>query len=105
MKLKHVYLILAIIGFVLPYSQFVLWVVENGLDFPLIIDQIVSSRISLTAWLDVTVTGIVLFVFIFTEKEKVSHLWAVVLGTLTVGVSLGLPLYLFLREWAREKRD
>jgi hypothetical protein len=30
MKLRHVYLFLCVVGFLLPYSQFVPWVMEHG---------------------------------------------------------------------------
>jgi hypothetical protein len=31
-------------------------------------------------------------------RERVPHRWLPVLGSLTVGVSLGLPLFLYMRE-------
>lgn len=102
MKTGQVYLILALIGVVLPYSQFLPWLADNGLNVGLLIEGIASSRIAAFGWLDVIVSAVVLFVFVLTDgpKRKVSNLWLPILGTLTVGVSLGLPLYLYLREAA-----
>ncbi len=85
---------------VLPYSQFIPWIADNGFSIPLLLRQIAESRVAAFGWLDVVVSALVLFVLIFTEgrRRKVSMLWLPVIGTLTVGVSLGLPLYLYLRE-------
>ena len=106
-KKKHVYLFLCLLGTVLPYSQFILWITENGPDLPLLIEQITSSRIAAFGWLDVAVSAIVLFVFIFTSgvESRVAKLWLPAAGTLIVGVSLGLPLFLYLVEITEERRE
>ena len=106
-KKKHVYLLLCIVGTVLPYSQFILWIAENSLDVSLLFEQITSSRIAAFGWLDVVVSAVVLFVFMFTDgvKRRVAKLWLPVVGTLVVGVSLGLPLFLYLVEVSRERRE
>ena len=106
-KKKHVYLFLCVLGTVLPYSQFIPWVADNGLDVSLLLRQITSSRIAAFGWLDVVVSSVVLFLFILTDgvERKVKRLWLPVVGTLFVGVSLGLPLFLYLMEVSRERRE
>ncbi len=100
MKLKYIYLTLCIIGTIVPYASFVPWLAVNGVNIPLLVREIMSSPVTMFGWLDVVVSAIVLFVFIFSERQniKVKYMWLSIVGTLTVGVSLGLPLYLFLRE-------
>lgn len=100
MKLRHVYLLLCIAGTVLPYWQFALWVQEHGLHLPLLVRELFSTRIGAFFGLDVIVSAAVLFVFI--GAERVRHRWIPVVATLLVGVSLGLPLFLYLRERASE---
>jgi hypothetical protein len=104
-KTKHIYLLLGFLGVVLPYSQFLPWIADNGFNVPLLIEQITTSRIAAFGWLDVLVSALVLFVFVLADgqKRKVSNPWLPVVGMLTVGVSLGLPLYLYLREVAQER--
>jgi Protein of unknown function DUF2834 len=46
MRLRHLYLVLCILGILLPYSQFIPWFVEHGLDFPLFFRQLFANRIS-----------------------------------------------------------
>ena len=72
------------------------WVLENGLNTRLLVDQIASARLRAFAWLDVTVAALALHVFIISDerRNKVPRFWLPILGTPTVGVSLGLPVYL-----------
>ena len=100
MKIKKTYLVLCAFGVLLPLSQFVPWVVEHGLDLPLFIQELFSTRIGGFFGLDVIVSAVVLLVFIFVEGKRIQmrHLWLPVVATLSIGVSLGLPLFLYLRE-------
>ena len=97
-----VYALLAVLGFVLPYSQFLPWVMENGVDLPALTSELFSTRIGAFFGLDVVVSAVVLFAWVVFEKsvKRVTYRWVVVVGTLSVGVSFGLPLYLWLRERA-----
>jgi hypothetical protein len=89
----------------LPYSQFIPWLVENGLNAPLFIHQLFANRISgFFAW-DVLISAVVLVGFIRSEGKRggIRLLWLPILGVLTVGVSFGLPLFLYLRERTLEE--
>lgn len=100
MKMKHLYLVLCVLGTLLPLSQFIPWVVEHGVNIPLFIQELFSTRIgSFFGW-DVIVSAMVLFAFIFNEGKRIQmqSLWLPILATLSIGVSLGLPLFLYLRE-------
>jgi hypothetical protein len=100
MNRKTIYLILCVLGLVLPYWQFVLWVMANGLNLRLFAQQLFANRIGGFFGMDVLVSAIALLVFARAES---AHLrgplrWAPLVAVLTVGVSLGLPLLLYLRE-------
>ena len=103
MQPKSIYLVLCILGTVLPYSQFVPWVMENGLNLRLMIEQLFANRISAFFGLDVLVSALVLVVFIRRERVLGRVGWLPILG-LSVGVSLALPLLLYLRERRLESR-
>ncbi|NER07560.1 MAG: DUF2834 domain-containing protein [Okeania sp. SIO3C4] len=98
--MKNTYLILAIVGFVLPYYELIQFLIENGLDIPLLIQQLFANHISSFFGLDVIVSAIALVAFIIYENRKLKIPFAsiAILGTITVGVSFGLPLFLYLRE-------
>lgn len=105
--MKYVYGILSLLGIVLPYSQLIPWISENGgFNISLFIGEVAQTRIGAFAWMDVIVSAIVLIAFILYEGRRIGlkNTWLPIVGTITVGVSLGLPLFLLLREIHLEKR-
>jgi len=94
------YLVLAVAGCVLPYSQFLPWVADHGLNLPLLLRELFASRIGGFFGLDVVISAVVLIGFIRVEgaRAAVGHRWLPTLATLLVGVSCGLPLFLYMRE-------
>jgi Terpene cyclase DEP1 len=100
--MRWLYLLLALIGAVLPYSQFLPWLGAHGLDVRLLLADLFSGRISAFFGLDVLVSAVVVLCFIFHEgtQRRIRMLWLPVAATCLVGVSCGLPLFLYLRERA-----
>ncbi|WP_367990570.1 DUF2834 domain-containing protein [Vibrio sp. NTOU-M3] len=98
--MKHLYLLLTFVGACIPYGAFLPWLLENGLNLPLLFQQAMSTPVSQFAWLDVAIAGVALLVFISVDgqRHRVPKRWLAIVATLTVGVSFGLPLYLYLRE-------
>lgn len=105
--MKIFYGLLSLLGLVLPYSQFIPWVMNNGLHMSLLLEGITSTHISAFAWMDVLIAAIVLIGFILFEgnRNRMKYIWLPVAGTLLVGPSLGLPLFLFLRQVHVEKHS
>lgn len=106
MNRKMLYLLLCFLGLALPYSQFVPWVIEHGLDMRLFIHQLFANRIGGFFGMDVFVSAVVLISFVRNEgrRLKMDRLWLPIASVLLVGVSLGLPLFLYLRERELERR-
>jgi hypothetical protein len=102
MQPKAIYLFLCVLGTVLPCAQFLPFFQEHGLDVPLFVAQMFANPVSGFFALDVVVSSIVLWVLVAVEgtRVKVRHLWAPIVANLAVGVSLGLPLFLYMREKA-----
>ena len=100
MKLKTIYLLLCIVGIALPYWQFIPWVAQHGLNLRLLVQELFANRISKFFGLDVIISSVVLLVFMRVESSrlKIRGRWLPVLAVLTVGVSLALPLFLYMRE-------
>jgi hypothetical protein len=105
MKTRHFYLVCCVLGFVLPYSQFLPWLLEHGLNVSLFLRELFANRISAFFAMDVIVSAIVLIWFIQSEgrRLRVRLLWFPTVGTLIVGVSFGLPLFLFLRQMTLDR--
>ncbi|BFH64807.1 hypothetical protein PAJ34TS1_53990 [Paenibacillus azoreducens] len=72
------------------------------------VSQSAQTRMGSFAWLDVIVSVVVLTAFILYESKRIKMglrlLWIPIIGTFTVGVSFGLPIFLFLRELHIEKK-
>jgi hypothetical protein len=100
---KQLYLALCVAGTVLPCWQFLPFLRDHGLDLPLFFQQLFATPVSGFFGMDVIVSSVVLWVFVLGEGRRagVRPLWAPIAANLVVGVSLGLPLFLYLRETAR----
>ncbi len=98
--LQIIYVVLCILGFVLPYSQVIPFVIENGLDLKIFFQQLFVNQISTDFGMDVFVSSLVFWVFVFWEgwRLKMRYLWIYVASNLIVGLSLGLPLFLLMRH-------
>lgn len=103
--LQGLYLLLCVLGTVLPYSQFIPFLLEHGLNVTLFFEQLFANRISAFFGMDVLVSSLVLWVFVYWEgrRLKMQQLWIYVAANLLVGVSLGLPLFLWVRQRRLER--
>lgn len=97
---QPILIVFCILGTVLPYSQFVPFLLEYGLDLSQFIEQLFATRISAFFGIDVIISALVLLTFVFWEGRRLQmkHLWIYVISLLLVGVSLGLPLFLLMRH-------
>ena len=105
MKPKTVYLLLAFAGLLIPSIEFAPWVAEHGLNLRLMFTELFSTRIGGFFGLDVIVSAVVLIRFVGSERKRIKTWWLPIVATLLGGVSVGLPLTLYLREAARETND
>ena len=94
------YLILTIVGTIVPYSFFVPWLVEHGLNIRLMATELFSTRMGAFFGCDVLLSAVALLSFIRREgaARNITLSWLPMAATCLVGVSCGLPLFLFLRE-------
>jgi len=104
---RRLYLILCILGIIVPYTQFAPFVRQHGLDLRLLFQQAFATRASAFFALDVIVAAAALWVFVAIEGRRIGmrRRWAPLLALLTVGVSLGLPLFLYMRERHLDRQE
>jgi hypothetical protein len=100
MKPKHVYATLAVLGTLLPLWQFLPFLRDHGLAFGLFFQQLFSTPVGAFFGMDVIVSSVVLWALVYFEGRRlvVPHLWVPIAANVSVGVSLGLPLFLYMRE-------
>jgi Terpene cyclase DEP1 len=98
--MRRLYLLIALLGAVVPYSQFLPWVAAHGLNLRLFFTELFLGHVSAFFGLDVFLSALALFVFIWHEgaTRRIRTLWLPIVATCVIGVSCGLPLFLYLRE-------
>ena len=98
--MRAYYFLLTLLGLVLPYCYFVPWVMQHGLNLPLLIRELFSTRIGAFFGVDVLLSALVAIAFIRREgsRRRMRFLWLPIAAVCLVGVSCGLPLFLFMRE-------
>jgi len=97
--LRMVYLALAVWGAIHPMYYFITWFQQNTWDIMAMVDAWhVNAAGSGLVW-DLTIAAVTLTVWIVVEVA-VRRNWLALIAipaTFCIGVSCGLPLYLFLR--------
>ncbi len=97
--LRWIYLGLAVWGAIHPMSYFVAWFQTNGWSLMAMVDAWhVNAATSGLVW-DLTIAAVALTVWILAETW-VRRNWLALIAipaTFGIGLSCGLPLYLFLR--------
>lgn len=97
---KKIYLLLAIIGIILPYTQFVPWTMENGFDLAMMMDLMFVNKIAAGIAIDALTAAFVLLVFMALESKRkpVKYWYIPVVGVFVFGLAFAMPAYLYLRE-------
>lgn len=98
--LRVIYLLLAVAGTILPMRYFLQWFGENGFDIMGMVDAWHANAASSGLVWDLTVSAVALVVWMCAEVYQRKDYWVLALclpATFCIGVSCGLPLYLFLR--------
>lgn len=100
MARKHIYLMLAVIGFIAPYYFLILFLSEHGLDARLFWQQLTGTPISTFFAVDLLLSSITFIFYLGQEaaRRSMRHEWVYLVALLTVGLSFALPLFLFVRE-------
>ncbi len=98
--LRMIYLALAIWGAIHPMYYFVMWFRANGFDIMGMVDAWHANAAASGLVWDLTIAAVTLTVWIIAEVA-VRRNWLALIAipaTFGIGVSCGLPLYLFLRS-------
>jgi hypothetical protein len=97
--MRWVFAALALWGAVHPMYYFLTWFGENGFDLGGMVDAWHANAASSGLVWDLTIAAVALTVWVLVEVVRHRH-WAGLIAipaTFCIGVSCGLPLYLFLR--------
>ncbi|GHF32994.1 hypothetical protein GCM10017056_00460 [Seohaeicola zhoushanensis] len=103
MALRLLYLALAVWGAVMPMGYFLEWFAANGLDLMGMVDAWHANPATSGLVWDLTIAAIALTLFVIADcRARRAWLGLIAIpATWGIGVSCGLPLYLFLRSFRR----
>ncbi len=98
--LRLLFLALAIWGTIHPMSYFIAWFQENGWSIMAMVDAWHANAASSGLVWDLTIAAVALTIWIIAEcVQRRDWLGMLAIPTIfCIGVSCGLPLYLFLRS-------
>ncbi len=106
--MKRFYLVLAVIGFLVPNYFVLLESLETGNillygNMPATIKAMFANRISSIFILDLLFAVLVFFIWTYREAQHhgIQRIWVVWLFTMLFGFAGGFPLFLYLREKSR----
>ncbi len=97
--MRHVFLILAVVGAVAPMYYFVSWFQEFGWDLGAMVEAWNVNDATTGLVYDLTVAAVTLTVWVILETARNGR-WLNLIAipaAFCIGVSCGFPLYLWLR--------
>ena len=105
MSTRRVYLALCVLGLFIPNSVFLPWLVSHGLSPRLFLGDLFANGVSAFFGLDVVISALALTAFVFIEGARIGlrRRCLPIAATCLVGVSLGLPLFLYQRQVQLER--
>jgi len=97
--MKTLYLLLAIVGLVVPYYFLAAFLLEHGFDLAPLVQQLFANRISTFFAVDLIIASLVFWVYVYQEsaRQQMPNAWLFILASLLVGLSFALPLFLYFR--------
>lgn len=109
--MKKTYLILCIVGFILPNILVTIESIETGnlllyMNPMATFQSMFANRISTIFAIDLLFAVLVFFTWSYSEalRYRINKLWLVWILTMLLGMAGGLPLFLFLREHAQSTK-
>jgi len=100
MRARHLYAMLCVLGLALPNAAFWPWLATHGLAPQRFVTDFLANGVSTFFGLDVILSACVLVLFVETEGRRLGlrRRWLPIAAACLVGVSLGLPLFLYQRQ-------
>ncbi len=105
MKQSTAYILLCVIGIVVPWFFLVGFLGEAHPTAALFFLSIFANSVASSVAADLLISALVFFTFVFFEGKRLNmkRLWVFIPATLFVGLSFGLPLFLYFRAKHNEK--
>ncbi len=101
--MRNFYLAAAIIGTIATWFVLFPFFQQNGPDLPGFVAALFANPAAGAGSTDLIISIVVFWIWSFVDARRnaIRHWWLVLPASLTVGLALSLPLYLFMRETAK----
>ncbi len=99
--MKNLYLVLAIVGAVVPYLFFFGFFAESGVDLLGFVGALFANGAAGGFTADLLITSLVFWIYMFNRQDGPAP-WLFVALNLTIGLSCALPAYLYASIRAAE---
>ncbi len=101
-NLKNIYLILAVIGAVIPVYFFLQHFAAAGYGLMDFIAGVFATPASSGFGADLLISSLVFWIYMFSQDENSPKPWLYILMNLFIGLSCALPAYLYTRARRNE---
>lgn len=102
--MKKVYLILAVVGAIVPYIFFANFIQLYGFDLPKFVELAFGNAAAGGFSADLCIATLLFWVFLFHQQRKGGPKpWLFIILTLTIGLTCALGVYLYVREKCEPK--
>jgi len=97
--MKTVYLVLAVLGGLIPYLFFFQFIQVEGLNLPLFVEALFINGAAAGFTVDLLLSSFVFWLFMFSESknENSPKPYVFIALNLTIGLSCALPAYLYAK--------
>lgn len=95
MKLKTVYLVMAVLGAAVPMSFFVAFGAENGISLTSFIAALFANSAAGGFTADLLITSLVFWIYLWSQRGKGPKAWPFIVINLGIGLSCAFPAYLW----------
>lgn len=103
--ISGIYLLLAAVGAIVPFRHFLIWFDANGVSITGLIEAWTVNAAAEGMLYDLALAAVALIAAVVVDvaRRGASAILVVIPVTLLIGVSCGLPLYLWFRHQMRDK--
>lgn len=101
--MKNVFLVLSVLGAVVPYIFFMMFFAQEGLNVTAFIAALFVNGAAGGFTADLLISSFAFWVFLFAQKAQRIPLYIVL--NLTIGLSCALPLYFYFHAVDAEEEE
>ena len=100
--MKNLYLVLAIIGTVVPYYFFSGFIADNGVDLYAFLEAAFANGAAGGLTADLLLSSFIFWLFMFVRRPEGPNPAVFIVLNLTIGLSCALPAYLYWQTRSQE---